>query len=204
MVGKHSKVSALKWNLHLQKAAGKPFGAREVLGAALAPPLRMGRLWRWGASSCSLGSVLQHPLPSSGSEHLLLFCTPQPPQPSDWWFKLGMWSTQMSSSRRSLFSRIISLTTHFSLSLSWLHSRDLPACLVWGLTAATLLDPSGCILFSLTLIRDAIAYSTGLGEEEGSGLWIIYLKQGERSFWNEFLGFLTWVSIKTAVLTCTE
>lgn len=166
MVEKHSKVTALKWNLDLQKPAGEAFGAREVLGCCSGPIP-----WGWA----DFGSAAAPPS-QLWQWTFLLVCTPQPPQPADWWFKLGMWSTQMSSSRRSLFSRIISLTTHFSLSLSWLHSRDLPACLVWDLTAATLLDPPWCILFSLKLIRGAIAYSTSLGDR-GVGC--------ESYIWNE-------------------
>lgn len=117
------------------------------------------------ACSCSTWLILQMPTrPSAGNVKFTPILPPHPP-PADWWFKVGMWSTQMSSSRRSLSSRIISLTTHFSLSVSWLCNRDLPVCLMWGLTAATLLDPPWCILFSLKLIRGAIAYSIGLGEE---------------------------------------
>lgn len=155
---KHSRVVALKWNLHLQSAAGKCFRVGEVPGCSSGPSLTT-------AAAAVCGDAADPARPNAGDvlEHLLLL--PTPPPPAEWWFKVGMWSTQMSSSRRSLFSRIISLTTHFSLSLSWLWSRDLPVCLVWGLTAATLLDPPWCILFSLKLIRSAIAYGIALGEE---------------------------------------
>lgn len=125
------------------------------------------RQLRWRASR----TWVQHLADAAGAHpsqcwqcHIYLWFAPSP-WPTDWWFKVGMWSTQMSSSRRSLFSRIISLTTHFSLSVSWLCSRDLPVCLVWGLTAATLLDPPWCILFSLKLIRNGVSYSIGFGEK---------------------------------------
>lgn len=166
MVGKHSKVIALKWNLDLQKAAGKTFGASEVLGNCSGPiPSGGADFGGREPAAAAWGLCWSTPFPALAMSIYSCFAPLNPPQPADWWFKLGMWSTQMSSSRRSLFSRIMSLTTHFSLSLSWLHSRDLPACLVWGLTAATLLDLPWFILYSLKLIRGAIAYSIGLGEE---------------------------------------
>lgn len=127
----------------------------------------LSRRLRWQASL----TWVQHVADAAGARpsqrwqcHIYLWFAPSP-GPTDWWFKVGMWSTQMSSSRRSLFSRIISLTTHFSLSDSWLCSWDLPVCLLRGLTAATLLDPPWCILFSLKLIRDAVSYSIGFGEK---------------------------------------
>ena len=117
------------------------------------------------ACSCSALAMLQSPpIPALAMQNFNFFCPP-PPSPADWWLKVGMWSTQMSGSRRSLFRRIISLTTHFSLPVSWLGSSDLPVCLVQGLTAAALLGSPWCILFSFKLIRGVIAYSIGPGEE---------------------------------------
>lgn len=62
-MGKHSKVIALKWTLDLQKAAGKPFGAGEVLGSCSGPRQHEQALGR-RASSCSLGLCCSTPFPA--------------------------------------------------------------------------------------------------------------------------------------------
>lgn len=199
MMGKHSSYS-LKMKLGSEESSWE---ASEGPGCC-SGPIPSG----WGnfgsGEPAAWGLCCSTPVAALARNIYSCFAPLSPHQPADWWFKPGMWSTQMSSSRRSLFGRIISLTTHFSLSVSWLHSRDLCACLVWGLTAATLLDPPWCILFSRKLIRGAITHSIGL-EEKG----VSY----ESCIWNEekdllsrmnFWGFLMWVSIETPILPCTE